>query len=411
MNSTVDRDRICNGSGIRYSAPESLDTHYTMLYTKQGGDVHQEPGRGVAQAGEDSGTQTSAESLRGSFFRLLPNLLNLPAELNPGPGPPTKAAPRFRGITKHKRTQRYEAHFWEQKKQVYLGSFQHEVHAAKCHDIMALRCKGLACDALNFPAETYRCMFHLIEAMTQDDIVAELRHHSKDQAAKLRAGAEAAAPARPAPGKARATPSPASPAAPHTPTAQQQPLHAVSYLSADLLPRTLVLEASAESAPAPSLGAHTHAPATSSLLGKRGLAALGGFDEAWDALEMEELWSDMDDSILTLDSLEQSFMYRGGPPSLDPLEHIDGTALFLPAELRPPGAEGAGGRTGGVPRLMRAGPGGLTVSIGSGQGLKRHDSSLSGLSQSGEHSTQSMTPSQVYRGVPLSASHDPAQTS
>lgn len=49
-----------------------------MLYTKQGGDVHQEPGRGVAQAGEDSGTQTSAESLRGSFFRLLPNLLNLP---------------------------------------------------------------------------------------------------------------------------------------------------------------------------------------------------------------------------------------------------------------------------------------------------------------------------------------------
>lgn len=87
--------------------------------------------------------------------------------------------------------------------------------------------------------------------------------------------------------------------------------------------------------------------------------------------------------ILTLDSLEQSFMYRGGPPSLDPLEHIDGTALFLPAELRPPGAEGAGGRTGGVPRLMRAGPGGLTVSIGSGQGLKRHDSSLSGLSQSG----------------------------
>ncbi|RMZ57673.1 hypothetical protein APUTEX25_001873 [Auxenochlorella protothecoides] len=322
-----------------------------MLYTKQGGDVHQEPGRGVAQAGEDSGTQTSAESL---------------PELNPGPGPPTKAAPRFRGITKHKRTQRYEAHFWEQKKQVYLGSFQHEVHAAKCHDIMALRCKGLACDALNFPAETYRCMFHLIEAMTQVGWLAECYHW---------------------------------------------PLHAVSYLSADLLPRTLVLEASAESAPAPSLGAHTHAPATSSLLGKRGLAALGGFDEAWDALEMEELWSDMDDSILTLDSLEQSFMYRGGPPSLDPLEHIDGTALFLPAELRPPGAEGAGGRTGGVPRLMRAGPGGLTVSIGSGQGLKRHDSSLSGLSQSGEHSTQSMTPSQVYRGVPLSASHDPAQTS
>lgn len=41
---------------------------------------------------------------------------------------------------------------------------------------MALRCKGLACDALNFPAETYRCMFHLIEAMTQVGWLAECYH-------------------------------------------------------------------------------------------------------------------------------------------------------------------------------------------------------------------------------------------
>jgi len=40
---------------------------------------------------------------------------------------------RFRGVTKHKRTQRYEAHIWECKKQIYLGGFDSEVLAAKSH--------------------------------------------------------------------------------------------------------------------------------------------------------------------------------------------------------------------------------------------------------------------------------------
>lgn len=42
-------------------------------------------------------------------------------------------APRFRGVTKHKRTQRYEAHIWECKKQIYLGGFDSEILAAKSH--------------------------------------------------------------------------------------------------------------------------------------------------------------------------------------------------------------------------------------------------------------------------------------
>lgn len=40
---------------------------------------------------------------------------------------------KFRGVTKHKRTQRYEAHIWESKKQIYLGGFDSEVLAARSH--------------------------------------------------------------------------------------------------------------------------------------------------------------------------------------------------------------------------------------------------------------------------------------
>lgn len=53
--------------------------------------------------------------------------------------PPSGAAPvrpyggRFRGVTKHKRTQRYEAHIWQCKKQLYLGGFDSEILAAKSH--------------------------------------------------------------------------------------------------------------------------------------------------------------------------------------------------------------------------------------------------------------------------------------
>ncbi|KAF6259975.1 hypothetical protein COO60DRAFT_1625871 [Scenedesmus sp. NREL 46B-D3] len=45
---------------------------------------------------------------------------------------------RFRGVTQHRRTKRWEAHIWDNKKQVYLGGFDNEVQAAKAHDIMAV---------------------------------------------------------------------------------------------------------------------------------------------------------------------------------------------------------------------------------------------------------------------------------
>ena len=60
-----------------------------------------------------------------------------------GPEPPP---PCTRG---RRRTQRFEAHIWIDKKQIYLGAYHSAVQAARGHDVMALRCKGEDA-ALNF---------------------------------------------------------------------------------------------------------------------------------------------------------------------------------------------------------------------------------------------------------------------
>jgi hypothetical protein len=45
-----------------------------------------------------------------------------------------------------RRTGKWEAHVWHSKKQVYLGGFDWEEHAAKAHDIMTLKVKGLGAE-------------------------------------------------------------------------------------------------------------------------------------------------------------------------------------------------------------------------------------------------------------------------
>ena len=51
---------------------------------------------------------------------------------------------KFRGVTKHRRSGRYEAHIWikELGRQVYLGGYEFEEHAAEAYDIAALKSKG-----------------------------------------------------------------------------------------------------------------------------------------------------------------------------------------------------------------------------------------------------------------------------
>lgn len=131
-------------------------------------------------------------SVRNQFASLLTS--HFLACTNPESGaalprrPPN--APRFRGVTKHKRTQRYEAHIWECKKQIYLGGFDSEILAAKSHDIMAIRCKGANCEILNYELSDYEEMVPLVERLSREDIISALRNYSKAQTA-IRIGSTA----------------------------------------------------------------------------------------------------------------------------------------------------------------------------------------------------------------------------
>jgi hypothetical protein len=90
---------------------------------------------------------------------------------------------------------RAQAHIWQAKKQIYLGGFASEVLAARSHDLMALRCRGsaAAADVLNFPPAAYAALAPLLSRLPSDDVVAALRSFSKAQTAARAVGSGASA--------------------------------------------------------------------------------------------------------------------------------------------------------------------------------------------------------------------------
>lgn len=78
-----------------------------------------------------------------------------------------------------RRTQRFEAHIWSDKKQVYLGAYSSKSQAARAHDIAALRMRGPAAAELNFPELEYASLQPLLQTLPQNDIVSALRSCSR----------------------------------------------------------------------------------------------------------------------------------------------------------------------------------------------------------------------------------------
>jgi hypothetical protein len=83
----------------------------------------------------------------------------------------------YRGVSRHRLTQRWEASLWLNGRQLYLGGFDAQIDAAKAYDLAALACKGL--DAIiNFSAEEYDDQLREIAGFSREEVVAYVRRRS-----------------------------------------------------------------------------------------------------------------------------------------------------------------------------------------------------------------------------------------
>ncbi|KAF8403846.1 hypothetical protein HHK36_011952 [Tetracentron sinense] len=91
---------------------------------------------------------------------------------------------RYRGVTKHRWTGRYEAHLWDnssikegQAKKVYLGAHEKEEKAARAYDLAALKYWGTSVTT-NFHISKYEKELEEMKQMTKQEFVAFIRRTS-----------------------------------------------------------------------------------------------------------------------------------------------------------------------------------------------------------------------------------------
>ncbi|XP_020213489.1 AP2-like ethylene-responsive transcription factor At1g16060 [Cajanus cajan] len=99
----------------------------------------------------------------------------------------TKRSSKFRGVSRHRWTGRFEAHLWDklswnitQKKkgkQVYLGAYDEEESAARAYDLAALKYWGTS-TFTNFPISDYEKEIEIMQTMTKEEYLATLRRKS-----------------------------------------------------------------------------------------------------------------------------------------------------------------------------------------------------------------------------------------
>lgn len=87
---------------------------------------------------------------------------------------------RYRGVTKHRRSGRWESHIWvaAKGKQIYLGGYELEEHAASAYDVVRLKIKGRAAKT-NFDQIKYDEVMSYLELVPFDDLVTAVRRQSQ----------------------------------------------------------------------------------------------------------------------------------------------------------------------------------------------------------------------------------------
>ncbi|KAG5592508.1 hypothetical protein H5410_043022 [Solanum commersonii] len=101
--------------------------------------------------------------------------------------PTVKRSSRFRGVSRHRWTGRYESHLWDKAswnvtqkkkgKQVYLGAYDEEESAARAYDLAAIKYWGTT-TFTNFPISDYEKEIEIMQNMTKEEHLASLRRRS-----------------------------------------------------------------------------------------------------------------------------------------------------------------------------------------------------------------------------------------
>nr|KJB75767.1 hypothetical protein B456_012G056300 [Gossypium raimondii] len=95
-----------------------------------------------------------------------------------------KRSSRFRGVSRHRWTGRYEAHLWDklswnitQKKKGKQGAYDEEEAAARAYDLAALKYWGTS-TFTNFPISDYGKEIEIMQTLTKEEYLASLRRKS-----------------------------------------------------------------------------------------------------------------------------------------------------------------------------------------------------------------------------------------
>ncbi|KAJ7970954.1 AP2-like ethylene-responsive transcription factor [Quillaja saponaria] len=95
-----------------------------------------------------------------------------------------KRSSRFRGVSRHRWTGRFEAHLWDklswnvtQKKKGKQGAYDEEESAARAYDLAALKYWGIS-TFTNFPISDYEKEIEIMQTVTKEEYLSSLRRKS-----------------------------------------------------------------------------------------------------------------------------------------------------------------------------------------------------------------------------------------